>query len=74
MGGLNIFSQIEIIHLPEGQILELKRDLSSPKNILKTIVAFANTPGGRIIIGVEDSSRMITGVTFFLTRKKRCAV
>ncbi|WP_214034448.1 RNA-binding domain-containing protein, partial [Methanospirillum sp.] len=47
---------------PEGKTLEFKRDLSSPKNILKTIVAFANTAGGRIIIGVEDTTRTVTGI------------
>lgn len=30
----------------EGKTLEHKRDLSSLKPILKTIVAFANTAGG----------------------------
>ena len=30
----------------EGKTLEFKRDLSSPKNLLKTLVAFANTAGG----------------------------
>ena len=53
----------ELIKQPEGKTLEFKRDLSSPKNILKTIVAFANTAGGCIVIGVEDGSREILGVS-----------
>ncbi len=28
---------------PEGKTLESKQDLSSPKNILETMMAFANT-------------------------------
>jgi hypothetical protein len=32
--------------MPEGKTLEFKRDLSSLKNMLKTLVAFANTAGG----------------------------
>lgn len=36
---------------PEGKTLEFKRDLSSLKPILKTIVAFANTAGGTLIVG-----------------------
>lgn len=36
---------------PESKTLEFKRDLSSLKPILKTIVAFANTAGGTLIIG-----------------------
>ncbi|MCG7847734.1 MAG: ATP-binding protein, partial [ANME-2 cluster archaeon] len=35
--------------MPEGKTLEFKQDLSSPKNMLKTLVAFANTAGGRLI-------------------------
>jgi len=46
----------------EGKTLEFKRDLSSPKNMLKTLVAFANTAGGRLLIGIEDDSREVEGV------------
>jgi len=45
--------------MPEGKTLEFKRDISSPKNILKTLVAFANTAGGRLLIGIEDDSREV---------------
>jgi ATP-dependent DNA helicase RecG len=41
----------KLVTLPESKTLEFKRDLSSLENILKTIVAFANTAGGIIIIG-----------------------
>ena len=40
----------ELLKVEEGKTLEFKRDLSSPRNLLKTLVAFANTAGGRIII------------------------
>jgi predicted HTH transcriptional regulator len=46
-------STTQLISMPEGKTLEFKRDLSSPKNILKTLIAFANTAGGRLLIGVE---------------------
>lgn len=36
---------------PESKVLEYKRDLSSLEPILKTIVAFANTAGGTLIVG-----------------------
>src|SRR5947208_1682013 len=36
---------------PESKTLEFKSDLSSLQPILKTIVAFANTSGGILIIG-----------------------
>ena len=44
--------------MPEGKTLEFKRDLSSPKNMLKTLVAFANNAGGRLLIWIEDYPRV----------------
>ena len=34
---------------PGGKQLEFKRDLSSPRNLLKTLVAFANSAGGKLV-------------------------
>jgi len=34
----------------EGKTLEFKRDLSSPGPVLRTLVAFANSAGGRLVI------------------------
>lgn len=47
----------------EGKTLEFKRDLSSPGPIMKAIVAFANTAGGELVIGVEDKTRDVIGLT-----------
>lgn len=41
----------KLLSQPEGKTLEFKRDLSSLKPILKTLVAFANTAGGTLLIG-----------------------
>ena len=60
-----------LLHEPEGKTLEFKRDLSSPKNFLKTLVAFANTAGGRLFIGVEDASRQAVGVENPLDEEER---
>jgi predicted HTH transcriptional regulator len=49
---------VELLRHPEGKTLEFKRDLSSVDGFLRTVVAFANTSGGTILIGVEDSSRV----------------
>jgi len=43
----------DLITLDECKTLEFKRDASSPKPILKSLIAFANTAGGRLIIGVH---------------------
>ena len=61
----------EIIKLEEGKTLEFKRDLSSPKNILKTVVAFANTAGGKIIVGLEDKTRKVIGIENPLDEEER---
>ena len=55
---------------PEGKTLEFKRDLSSPKHLLKTLVAFANTAGGRLVIGVADDQQ-IWGVEHPLDEEER---
>ena len=48
---------------PEGKTLEFKRDLSSPEHVLRTVVAFANTSGGTILIGVDDASHDVCGLS-----------
>ena len=49
----------EIVSLPEGKTLEFKRDLSSMKPILKTLIAFANTAGGTLLIGKDDNGTIV---------------
>ncbi len=49
----------KLAHLPESKTLEFKRDTSSLDSILKAVVAFANTAGGIILIGVEDDGSII---------------
>jgi predicted HTH transcriptional regulator len=57
----------------EGKTLEFKRDLSSPEGVLKAIVAFANTSGGVVVIGVEDGTRKVKGVGDVLAEEERLA-
>jgi predicted HTH transcriptional regulator len=62
----------ELLKGQEGKTFEFKRDLSSPEGILKCMVAFANTAGGIIIIGVEDATKHVRGVQDVLaTEEKR---
>jgi ATP-dependent DNA helicase RecG len=49
----------ELLKQPEGKTLEFKRDLSSIEPIMKTLVAFANTAGGTLIIGVDDDKKVV---------------
>jgi ATP-dependent DNA helicase RecG len=61
----------QIITMPEGKTLEFKRNLSSPINMLKTLVAFANSAGGRLLIGVEDGTREVLGIENPLDEEER---
>ena len=63
-------SIVELASSPEGKTLEFKRDLSSPKPLLKALVAFANTAGGRLVIGIADD-RQIIGVSNPLDEEER---
>ena len=58
---------------PESKTLEFKRDLSSPEGTMRTIVAFANTGGGTLLIGVEDRTRHVRGVGDPLALEERLA-
>ena len=49
----------ELLRQPESKILEFKRDVSSLEPILKTIVAFANTAGGTVIIGRSAEGSLV---------------
>jgi predicted HTH transcriptional regulator len=53
---------LDLLRRSEGKTLEFKRDLSSPAGALKSIVAFANTSGGVLLVGVEDETRSVRGV------------
>tara|TARA_R110001599_G_scaffold244895_1_gene444993 strand:- start:95367 stop:96065 length:699 start_codon:yes stop_codon:yes gene_type:complete len=44
-----------LIATGESSFLEFKHKVASPEKIAKEMVAFANTNGGRIIIGVDDN-------------------
>ena len=54
----------------EGPRLDFKRDLSSPKSVLKDIVAFANTAGGVVVIGLDDDGSAV-GVADPLKEEER---
>ena len=64
---------VETLKRPEGKTLEFKRDLSSPDGALRTLVAFANTAGGTLLIGVEDATRQVRGVKAPLDLEERLA-
>ena len=63
----------DLLCQPEGKTLEFKRDLSSPTPFLRSVVAFANTAGGTILVGVEDKTRHVRGLTNALAVEAQAA-
>ena len=45
-----------MLSLPESSRLEYKRDYSD--NIRRCVIAFANSDGGKIYVGIEDDGRV----------------
>jgi predicted HTH transcriptional regulator len=56
----------------ESKTLEYKRDLSPKERILRTLVAFANSAGGSLVVGVDDDHGVL-GVVDPLTEENRLA-
>ncbi|MFY0593336.1 helix-turn-helix domain-containing protein [Roseivirga sp.] len=57
----------------EGQILEFKKKANYPEKIVKEVVAFANSKGGRLLLGVDDDgtvsgTRNIEGEAFVVEK------
>ena len=64
---------VELLKRVEGKTLEFKREVAAPEGALKTIVAFANTAGGVLLVGVEDRTRHVRGVREPLDLEERLA-
>jgi hypothetical protein len=57
-------AQLEkLVKTGENQHLEFKKKADHPEKIVREMVAFANSGGGTLLIGVEDSGR-ISGIAF----------
>ncbi|GAB4223921.1 MAG: hypothetical protein Tsb005_20180 [Gammaproteobacteria bacterium] len=64
---------IALLKNDEGKTFELKRDISSPAGIIKSIIAFANTAGGVLLIGVDDKTKHVRGVVEPLALEEKLA-
>ena len=53
----------DLVNEGEGQLLEFKLKASFPKKIVRELVAFANSNGGLLFVGVDDDGR-ISGLKF----------
>ena len=56
-------SMVEKEYFGEGKNIEFKREIpQNHEKFLKDIIAFSNTSGGKVIIGIEDKTNMVYGI------------
>ncbi len=52
----------ELLKQNEGKSLEFKEKTDSLPGIIRTVIAFANTAGGILVIGIRDTTKEIIGI------------
>lgn len=57
----------------ESKTLEFKENTKSTSGIVRTVIAFANTSGGVLLIGLKDKTKEIIGVHDALREEERIA-
>lgn len=55
---MNLDELKRLVALGEGKHLEFKRRVPSPERIAKEVVAFANSDGGKVLLGVDDDGQI----------------
>jgi len=54
---------IQLLNQGEGQSVEFDKVIPAPDDIAREYVAFANSDGGRLILGIDDKNKHLMGVT-----------
>lgn len=49
----------DFLRRTKSRTLKFKQDLSSPDRVLRAVVAFANTTGGKLVVGIADDRRAL---------------
>src|ERR1700738_5337065 len=63
----------ELLSRNEGKTLEFKENSQSLQKIIQTIIAFANTAGGVLLIGVKNQTKEIVGLMNILQEEEKIA-
>lgn len=63
----------ELLAKPEGKTVEFKENARPLQKIVQTIIAFANTAGGTLVIGVKGDSKEVIGLENILQEEERIA-
>jgi len=53
---------IQLLNQGEGQQVEFDKVIPSPDDVAREYVAFANSDGGRLILGIDDKNKHLMGV------------
>ncbi len=53
---------ITLLEQGEGQSVEFEKQVPSPEDLARDIVAFANADGGRIVLGLDDKNKHLVGI------------
>ena len=52
----------ELLSKSESKTLEFKENAHTLSKIVQTVIAFANTAGGTIVIGIQDKTKNVVGI------------
>jgi predicted HTH transcriptional regulator len=61
----------ELLARQESKTLEFKERAKSLHKIVQTLIAFANTAGGTLVIGIQDKTKNVIGVDNILQDEER---
>jgi len=61
---MNAAAILDLVAGGENSRVQLKENVTNPTSVAQEIVAFANSKGGTLIIGVNDKTGDITGLSF----------
>lgn len=61
----------DLLKQVESKTLEFKESANSLRGIIQTVIAFANTAGGIIVIGVKDRTKDVIGIQNILHEEER---
>ncbi len=53
---------VELLEQGEGQSLEFEKNSPSADDLARELVAFSNSDGGRLILGIDDKNKHLIGI------------
>lgn len=63
----------QLLARDEGKTLEFKENTNSIQRIVQTAIAFANTAGGVILVGIKDTTKEVVGLKNIIEDELRVA-